>query len=315
MRVSALIPTYNRLSHLPHAIDSILAQTLPVDEIVVLDDGSTDDTASAIRERYGARVRVVRQANAGVARARQRAIEEAHGEWVAFLDSDDLWRPTKLERQFQALTALGDNFGVCFTNCAYTGNPGLHLSPFDEAGLDGTAPFGPLQDTVKFVLGKFTPIYIQSLLARRALLFEAGGFDEALKVAEDTDILFRLTFKTSFCFVAEQLVEIDRTPSRSDGLMDSFQKMDDRTYVCMQHMLSKWLALPELTDPGTRAQIREHLRLLNYGWAVGRFSQMQLKRALQNIHDLRALGDDYGTIFGTFAARAAGKLNRKLRRG
>jgi glycosyltransferase involved in cell wall biosynthesis len=106
LNVSALIPTYNRRSHLTHAIDSILGQTVPVDEVIVVDDGSTDGTASAIQNRYGMRERVVRQANVGVARARQRAVEESRGEWIAFLDRDDLWRPTKLERQFRALATL-----------------------------------------------------------------------------------------------------------------------------------------------------------------------------------------------------------------
>ena len=313
MKVSALIPTYNRLSHLPNAIDSILSQTVPVDEIVVVDDGSTDGTAESIRNRYGARVRVVRQANSGVARARQRALEEARGEWIAFLDSDDLWHPTKLERQFQALAALGSEFGVCFTNCTYAGNAELKLSSFQEAGLESPSQFSSLEDSVKYVLGRFAAILMPSLLVRRDLLTEAGGFDEVMKVAEDTDVLFRLTFRTKFCFVSEKLVDIDRTPSRAIGLVDSFNRMDDRTYTCKQHMLKKWLSLPELKDPDTRSMVEDHLRRLNYDWAANRLYQLQIRAALRNIHDLRDLGDDYGTILGTLATRAVRKLNHGCR--
>jgi glycosyltransferase involved in cell wall biosynthesis len=314
MAVSALIPTYNRLSQLPRAIDSILSQTFPVGEIVVVDDGSTDGTADAILRRYGAAVRLIRQKHGGVGRARQRALEEARCEWVAFLDSDDVWLPRKLELEFQALECMGHEFGVCFTDCAYAGNPGLQLSPFEEAGLKPCAPFGPLEDSVKHILGRFTPIYIQSLLARRALLLEAGGFDEFLTVAEDTDLFFRLALKTGFCFVSEPLVEVDRAPGRPSPLMEAFARMDDQTYACKQHMFRKWLSLPELQDRAIRAAIEEHLRLLNYGWAAARLSRLQFRRALSNVQDLRTIGVSEGAIFGTLASRAARKLDRKIRR-
>src|SRR5579864_2473726 len=91
MTISAVIPAFNRRNHVSRAIDSALAQTVPVDEILVIDDGSTDGTAELVESRYGNRVRVVRQANSGVAGARRRGIQEARGEWIAFLDSDDEW--------------------------------------------------------------------------------------------------------------------------------------------------------------------------------------------------------------------------------
>jgi glycosyltransferase involved in cell wall biosynthesis len=91
MRISALIPTFNRREYVQRAIESVLSQTVPVDELVVVDDGSTDGTAEVIQRRFRGHTRVVRQENQGVSGARRRAIREARSEWVAFLDSDDEW--------------------------------------------------------------------------------------------------------------------------------------------------------------------------------------------------------------------------------
>src|SRR5512135_2377456 len=95
MTVSAVIPTFNRLGYIRRAIDSVLAQTVPVDEVLVVDDGSTDGTAEALAAEYGAGVRIVKQANTGVSGARRRGVREARGEWIAFLDSDDEWTPNR----------------------------------------------------------------------------------------------------------------------------------------------------------------------------------------------------------------------------
>jgi len=99
--VSVVIPAYNCVDFLPAAIESAMGQTRPPAEIIVVDDGSTDETLAAARS-YGSPVRVVDQENAGVSAARNRAIELARGDWIAFLDADDVWRPTKLERQLDA---------------------------------------------------------------------------------------------------------------------------------------------------------------------------------------------------------------------
>src|SRR5262245_55236073 len=102
MLVSVIIPTYNSARFLPDAIGSVLAQTFCDFEVIVIDDGSTDDTETVVA-RYGAAVRCIHQPNSGVAVARNRGIEEARGRYVAFLDADDTWFPHKLERQVSAL--------------------------------------------------------------------------------------------------------------------------------------------------------------------------------------------------------------------
>src|SRR3954470_1810603 len=96
--VSVIIPTYNYARYLPQAIDSALGQTHAPLEVIVVDDGSTDDTPRVL-EAYASRIRVIRQANQGAGAARNAGIAAARGEYVAFLDSDDLWRRDKLELQ------------------------------------------------------------------------------------------------------------------------------------------------------------------------------------------------------------------------
>ncbi len=102
--VSVIIPTYNRRAYVQEAIDSVLAQTYTDYEIIVIDDGSTDGTGEALRERYGDKIIYEWQENQGLSAARNRGIESSRGQYIALLDSDDLWMPEKLERQVACLS-------------------------------------------------------------------------------------------------------------------------------------------------------------------------------------------------------------------
>jgi glycosyltransferase involved in cell wall biosynthesis len=308
LRVSALIPTYNRRTQVLRAIDSVLAQTAPVDEIVVVDDGSPDGSAEAIRSRYGSRVTLLQQENAGVSAARNRGICEARGEWIAFLDSDDVWLPTKIERQFEALAALGDEFGVCFTDCVFEGNPEKKLSVFQETGFESAPKFGPLEDPAKYVLAEREPFYTQSLLVRRSLLQGSSGFDHALVLREDTDVLFRLTFRTKFCFTSEALVRIDRNPSRSVGLCNLYAMRDDRMFDSLRLLYTKWLALPEVAGTEYEQPLREMLRKLYYNSIESKFHELKIGPAFREIGRLNAMGEGYASILSTLVSHKIGKL-------
>src|ERR1051326_205992 len=112
-QVSVIIPTYNSAHYLADAVESVLSQTFQDIEVLIIDDGSTDETETVI-QRYGSLVRCFRQRNSGVAVARNRGIEESRGEYVAFLDADDTWLPHKLERQLAALDECSD-YGACYS--------------------------------------------------------------------------------------------------------------------------------------------------------------------------------------------------------
>jgi len=127
--VSIVVPTYNRSYCLGSTLDSALTQTYQNIEILVVDDGSQDDTPDVIRDRYGAepRVRYFRQPNAGVSAARNRAMEMAQGDSIAFLDSDDVWEPWKLSVQLACLAYCPD-VGMVWTDMKAVDSAGAMLS-------------------------------------------------------------------------------------------------------------------------------------------------------------------------------------------
>jgi glycosyltransferase involved in cell wall biosynthesis len=309
LRVSALIPTYNRGSHVFRAIDSVLAQTVPVDEIIVVDDGSTDGTAEAIGVHYGSRVKVVSQENKGVSAARNRGIREARGECVAFLDSDDVWFPTKIERQMEALATLGGEFGLCFTDNLFGGNPDMKLSVFQQSGFQPAPRLGPLEDATWYMLAALQPFFTSSLLISRSLLKELDGFDETLTLGEDADLVFRLSFRTRFCFVAEPLVEIDRTPARG-GLCDLYTTRNDRKYENFERRCTKWLTLPEVVGTKYERPIHEMLREFRYDSTEAKIHQLRVGPAFGEIRRIRSMGESYVLVFTTLLRRKLAKIGR-----
>ena len=123
-KVSVIIPTYNRAAKVRNAIESVLAQTFSDFEVIVVDDGSSDDTGKILGEVFGDRIRYYFQTNQGAKRsAEQGNLTEAQGEWIAFLDSDDLWEKDKLEWQFKALEQFGPQCGACYTDVRFLNHP------------------------------------------------------------------------------------------------------------------------------------------------------------------------------------------------
>jgi glycosyltransferase involved in cell wall biosynthesis len=306
--VSVIIPTFNRSKLVVNAIESVLAQTYRDYEIIVVDDGSTDNTAEALKPYMG-RICYVYQANLGTSAAKNKGIQVARGKWISVLDSDDLWLPTKLEAQLKAVATLGKDFGACFTNCDFFGTTHVIPSAFEQAGLDEELPFGPLKEPFKILLARYPAIYVQSLLVLRSLIEYPNGYDERLVVTEDTDLLFRLAFKTKFCFVNERLVKIDRTPSREVGLMELFYKDDDLAFASRQHLLQKWICLVEDTDPGLRRTLEELLKGMYYSWLVTKLYRFRYVKAFEIAGRIKATGDNNKTICRALASRAKRKIS------
>src|SRR5208337_529053 len=122
-KVSVVIPTYNRAAKVRSAIESVLDQTFSDLEVIVVDDGSSDDTGKILGAAFGDRIRYFVQANQGASVARNKGIAEAQGEWIAFLDSDDEWERDKLEWQFKALERFGPQCGGCYTDAHFMNHP------------------------------------------------------------------------------------------------------------------------------------------------------------------------------------------------
>ena len=309
--VSVVIPTYNRSALLLNAIKSVLRQTYTDYELIVIDDGSTDDTRERLKPYMG-RIRYFYQENTGASAAQNAGIQVARGKWIAILASDDIWHPTKLERQLDALAALGNDYGACFTDCNFIGGWTTDSTVFERAGLKTDAAFGPLLDPMKYIVEQYV-LYVQTLLVLRSLVNEVGGFDETLGLSEDRDLTFRLSFKTRFCFVSTPLVSIDRAPGIS-RLTDVWRKKNDQSYTWLELALRKMLTQPELVDQEIRQAIQEELITLYYGWTTLWIQDLNFKIAFENINKIRRLGHSYQKIIWTLLYRAGRKLLRIRRR-
>jgi glycosyltransferase involved in cell wall biosynthesis len=173
--VSVVVPAYNAQRTLDATLDSVRAQTHRALEIIVVDDGSNDHTR-AIAERHAAvdaRVRVIAQANAGVAAARNAGWRDARAEFVAFVDADDLWAPAKIERQLAALLAGGERTGLAYCWMARVDPEGAIIGRISGRQIAGRAFDALLRANI---VGNGSAV-----LVRRAALLETGGFDSSLR--------------------------------------------------------------------------------------------------------------------------------------
>lgn len=199
MSVSVVMPTYNCAPRLLRALQSVSAQTYRPIEAIIVDDGSTDDTADRVAEwtaNSGANVRYVRQENAGPAAARNHGMRLARGDAIAFLDADDEWRPTKLEKQ---MPLLKGTVGLVYCASAFVDSSGAPLANYvRRVELHRGDILLPL--FCDFFL--LTSAVVISKAAYRA----AGEFDEGLAVGEDYEFFLRLARKFHADFVPEELL-------------------------------------------------------------------------------------------------------------
>ncbi|MCJ8502417.1 glycosyltransferase family 2 protein [Desulfatitalea alkaliphila] len=194
-RISVVIPTFNRAGIVTRAINSVLSQTRPPLEVIVVDDGSTDGTA-ALLERYAGRIRVIRQPNRGVSAARNRGVAAAAGEWIALLDSDDAWQQEKLARQVDHLQRHPETV-ICQTEEIWIRN-GVRVNPKQRH-----------RKLAGMIFEQCLPLCLISpsaVMLRRDLLTAAGGFDESLPACEDYDLWLRLTWQHPVHLIDEPLV-------------------------------------------------------------------------------------------------------------
>jgi glycosyltransferase involved in cell wall biosynthesis len=196
MTVSIVMPAFNAARFVGTAIDSVLAQSLPDWELIVVDDGSTDATGSEVERFRDQRIRLVREVHSGLpAVARNRGIAESSGTYVAFLDADDAWLPAKLERQ---LAVFASSPTVGLVHCA--------ASYLDESGFAPRLMAEPADTLLALLQENF--IYNSSVVVRRPVLDEHGVFDTdpALRGAEDYELWLRLAPVVEFTYVPERLL-------------------------------------------------------------------------------------------------------------
>ena len=271
-RVSVVIPTYNRADKVRASIDSALAQSFRDIEVIVVDDGSMDGTGQLLAEAYGSRIRYFAQANQGVSAARNKGIAEAGGEWIAFLDSDDLWEKDKLEWQLKALERFGPRCGACYTDVRFFNHPEPRtMFQLAEENYRHEGEMGVNTDVLRLLVrpgGAGMVVCLSSFLVRADVLRESGGFDRKLLYSQDSELMFRLAMRTGFCYVNRPLVSFDRSPveTRHVGVSSDWNKLDFFLRDS-QMRLEGLLRLTEGQSVEVRNLIREQLGLIHSGWA------------------------------------------------
>ncbi len=204
MQISVVIPAYNRAHVIGETIDGILAQSRPVDEIIVVDDGSVDNTVDFLKERYGEKVRILQRQNGGVEAARDQGVRAVSHPWVAICDSDDIWFPTHIEQ----LCALHEKFpdcGLLFSNFEEFGPTAVHADKFASAP-EGFWQAAEASDGELIKLGRgkmplllsFNPVFTSASMYRSDLYAEIGGNNLAFarKLAADADLTRRFAIAT-----------------------------------------------------------------------------------------------------------------------
>lgn len=202
--VSVVIPTYNRAGIIAKAVSSVLTQTYREIEVIIVDDGSTDDTSAALAE-FGERIRVIRQSNAGPSAARNRGAAVARGEYLAFLDSDDIWLPGKIERQVQLMEFVGPEVCCCVTDCEVQNSSGKWTTSFELAGLSSAPEAGYLLNPGEILATRFL-LYNQVVMIRSAVFQSIGGFHQNLWQLEDHHLALRMAIRGVWAVVSDPQV-------------------------------------------------------------------------------------------------------------
>ena len=268
--VSVIIPTYNHARFLNQAIDSVLAQTLLPYDIIVVDDGSTDETASVLLG-YGDQIKVIHQRNQGVAVARNAGVLNACGAYLAFLDADDIWLPQKLEKQFARFQAEP---GLGLVNCGMVEitNAGLMMKEY----LDGDD--GWVAEKMLLFNGRSVVVGIGSTsLVPRQVFEEVGGFDPRLSTSADWDLACRIAFHYPVGFVPEILLHYR---IHGTNMHTNFQAMEHDMLLAFEKAYQS--ATPEIRHLRRRGYGNLHTVLAGGYFSVGQYRQF-LPHAIKSL--------------------------------
>lgn len=232
--ISVIIPLYNKAASIGQTLRTVFGQTFQDFEVVVVDDGSTDGGADVVRAVDDARIRLISQPNAGVSAARNRGVSEARGEFVAFLDADDLWRPTYLETQF-ALTCKYPDCAVFATNYEFCDAEG-RTSPTILRRLPFAGEDGILSNYFEVASCSHPPLWTSAVIVRREAVEAIGGFPVGIRSGEDLLTWARLAVKYEIAYCRQPLAVFNvegyalsdkpkRVPAENDIVGNELQKL------------------------------------------------------------------------------------------
>lgn len=229
-RVSAIIPNFNYAQYVGEAIESALAQTFKPMEVIVIDDGSTDESIS-ICEKFGKQIKLIRQENAGVSAARNNAVRASSGEFVAFLDADDVWLSRKIEEQVEEFKRSG-HLGLVHVGVQDIDEDGKSLVTHLD-GLEGEVSREMLLFNRAVILGGGSGFMIP-----RKVFEEIGGFDLRLSTSADWDFCYQVSHRFEVGFIPEVLLKYRMHSSNMHGniplmereMLIGFEKAFDKSH-------------------------------------------------------------------------------------
>ena len=238
--ISVVIPTFNRLIYLERAIKSVLNQTISVNEIIIVDDGSDDGTSEFIHSNYP-NLKYIFQSNSGVSAARNTGIKAASSNWIAFLDSDDAWVTNKIQKQITELE-LNPEINFCHSNEIWIRN-GREIKQKNTHKKFGGFIFDKCLDKCR--------ISPSTVICRKSLLIKLNGFDEDLAICEDYDLWLRITSDNPVIYIEKPLIikyggHQDQLSRNSEGIesyhIKSLEKLLKQDFhsehrIAMENML------------------------------------------------------------------------------
>jgi len=281
--VSVVIPTFNRRTLVREAVASACAQRHVACEILIVDDGSSDGTVAALREEFGARIRVLDTANRGVAAARNLGVAASSGELIAFLDSDDLWLPDKLAAQV-AFFISHTQAEICQTEEIWMRN-GVRVNPCAHHRK-------PSGDIFELSL-RLCLISPSAVLLRRGLFERVGGFDETLPACEDYDLWLRILRDTPVWLIDRPLVI--KRGGHADQLSRRFWGMDRFRVAALVRLLSEDNLPPPRREATRRVLVDKCAVLANGAARRGRHEEAERYRMLAGMCQQGTVGRAHPT--------------------
>ncbi|KYC39316.1 glycosyl transferase family A [Scytonema hofmannii PCC 7110] len=265
-KISVVIPAYNSMQYLPETLESVLQQTFTDFEVLIINDGSSDNIIQWASEITDPRVKLISQKNQGVSVARNTGIAQSQGEYIAFLDADDLWEQTKLEKQVRYLDE-NPEVGLVHTSMALVDRNGKSTGRVMTSVAEGE---------VWKELVESNKIACSSVMVRRRCLEKVGGFEPNLHFAEDWDLWIRISSHYSFAVLKEPLYYYRQIPTSLSKnlavLEQSFNFVIEKTFRCVPQ---------ELLYLKNRSYGHANLCL---GWKALQSNDKDYKRAIQFSH-------------------------------
>ncbi len=267
--ISVIVPTYNHSAFLERSVSSVLAQTYPHFEVIIIDDGSQDDTPDLVSSLWAAESRVtyLRQENKGLGAARNKGLSLAKGDFIQFLDSDDFIATRKFEAQIHIFDQE-ESVDIVYSDYAHVGGDQMHVG-------EVSAPLAPGESPVsRLIRENFMPVH--SPLVRRGVLVREGGFDEHRTITEDWDLWLRLACR-GYSF--RYLPGIYAYYCHDGSTMTSDSEL---MYQKGKYLLAKFLADPVFARLGEDV-VREFKFHQNFGLACRAFNERKWLRAINHL--------------------------------